>query len=60
MVHRQNVDATRSSALAVCSCGWRHMTSDRGAAWSAAHRHALAIHPGDDDGTSRRRAGEHR
>ena len=60
MTYRQRVDATRSSALAVCSCGWRHMTSDRGSAWTAAHRHALNSHPGDDDGTSRRRAGDWR
>ena len=60
MVHRQTVDATKSSALVVCSCGWRHMTSDRGIAWQVAHRHALDMHRGDDDGTSRRRAGDHR
>jgi hypothetical protein len=60
MTHRQTVDATRSSALAVCTCGWRQMTSDTGIAWQIAHRHALAIHPGDDDGTSRRRAADHR
>lgn len=59
-MHRQSVDATRTSALALCSCGWRFMTGSRAAAWQVAHHHALVQHPGHDDGTSRRRAGDHR
>ena len=60
VMYRQEVDATQRSALVVCSCGARHLTTDRAAAWRWAHQHALAQHPGQDDGTSRRRAGDWR
>lgn len=60
VIYRQEVDATPTDALALCSCGWRWHTSHRAAAWRAAHGHALEQHPGQDDGTSRRRAAEHR
>lgn len=56
MTYRQAVDPAKRSALALCSCGWRHLTADTDRAWQLAHAHALHAHPGEDDGTSRRRA----
>lgn len=53
-MHSQQVDATPTSALALCSCGWRHITTHRQAARRAAHAHALTMHRGDNDPSSSR------
>lgn len=42
------LDSTRISVVAVCSCGWRSLTSTRPAAWRAAAAHELNAHPGEN------------
>lgn len=48
MPERQSVESTRSSSLAMCSCGWRTIFNDPGPAWAAAAAHGLHAHPGDN------------
>lgn len=45
--HRQNVDNSPSSSLAVCTCGWRQLAGSAPTAWAAARNHALNSHRGE-------------
>ena len=48
MVERQRVDMSGTTALAVCSCGWRCLMGTRSSAQAQAHQHAMACHMGDN------------
>ena len=44
-MHRQSIDPSTTSTLAVCSCGWRALVSTNVAAWRANVEHAKRAHP---------------
>lgn len=48
MTERQTVEATPSSALAICSCGWRDINASKSSAWASAYAHAQRAHQGDN------------
>ena len=41
-----NLDVTRCSVVAVCSCGWRALADSRAGAWALAAAHEKQVHPG--------------
>ena len=46
--HRQSVDKSAHSSLALCSCGWRQLADTGPAAWLAARNHAMRSHYGEN------------
>jgi len=40
------IDFTQNSSVAVCSCGWRTITTTRPDAWKLAATHEQRVHPG--------------
>jgi hypothetical protein len=60
MTERQSVDVSAVSVVAVCTCGWREVTTTRGAAWVRAHSHDRSQHAGDVNPHTQRQAWRHR
>ena len=45
--HRQKIEATPNSVLALCSCGWRELAKNKTAAYKKNKAHAVAAHDTD-------------
>lgn len=56
VMHRQRVDVSDCSALAICTCGWRSLASSKAHAWRIAHTHGLDQHPGESTRHGQRNA----
>lgn len=46
------IDRSASTALAVCSCGWRSLASNDVRAWRAGAEHERNCHPGHTEASS--------
>jgi hypothetical protein len=56
---RQSVEASASSCLAICSCGWRDITTSRRSAWLLNLTHARRAHPLQDNRNTELQARRH-
>ena len=45
MEYRQRIDASTTSVIALCSCGWRALVGTNVQAWAANLEHARHAHP---------------